>query len=289
MKEKKKCQLCGLLIDSDIETCPYCGYKQTEEKNEEKKIDVTPPNEENKKEEKKNGLHFFPTREVKVSLAKNISFFAIGYLGLNIIALIFSLIGKSLNRYFMTTIEGSGIINFACYFILFGIMLLIFWKDIHKVLVEFKKLDTWLIGFSYGILLMFVSSIINYITVTLNPGLGTNVNEASIESILTVFPALSLIVFGIIGPICEEFTYRVGLFSLTSRVSRWLPYIVVPIVFGFIHFDYQSSDLTTELLNIPSYIVAGLLLSYFYDKGGIGASIIAHVTNNMISLIISLI
>ena len=28
MKEKVKCEKCGLFIDEDCESCPYCGYPQ---------------------------------------------------------------------------------------------------------------------------------------------------------------------------------------------------------------------------------------------------------------------
>ena len=38
MKEKVKCKKCGLLIDDDMQYCPYCGYiqDQNENQNEDK-------------------------------------------------------------------------------------------------------------------------------------------------------------------------------------------------------------------------------------------------------------
>ena len=37
MKEKVKCKKCGLFIDSDCQTCPYCGYPQNSELEKEDK------------------------------------------------------------------------------------------------------------------------------------------------------------------------------------------------------------------------------------------------------------
>ena len=34
MKEKVKCKKCGLLIDDDMQYCPYCGYVQDQNENQ---------------------------------------------------------------------------------------------------------------------------------------------------------------------------------------------------------------------------------------------------------------
>ena len=102
----------------------------------------------------------------------------------------------------------------------------------------------------------------------------------------------ALIIFGLIGPICEELTYRVGLYSLTKRWNRTAAYIITPIVFGLIHFNWESltiggNTLVNELCNLPDYIVAGVLFSYYYEKGGFACSATAHVVNNLVALSIS--
>ena len=121
------------------------------------------------------------------------------------------------------------------------------------------------------------------------PHSGVNNNESSIDSITTIFPLLSLLVFGLIGPICEELTYRVGFFGFFRKINPILGYIFTAILFGFIHFDFQSNDLINELINIPSYIIAGLMLCYIYDYKGIGTSIIAHSLNNVIGILLQII
>ena len=105
MKEKVKCKKCGLFIDSDCETCPYCGYPQHEEENEEskkrdessiipEKIDViTQPeyvfNDGSKNVEKADKIHFFDfeSRVMNVKLSKSIILFVVGFFVLNLLLL----------------------------------------------------------------------------------------------------------------------------------------------------------------------------------------------------------
>ena len=117
---------------------------------------------------------------------------------------------------------------------------------------------------------------------------SSNANQSTLESIIKVYPIMSFVIFGIVGPISEELTYRVGLFSLCSRVNKVFGYIVSLIIFALIHFSWTSigtKDFVTELYNLPSYLIAGFGLAFIYDKGGIGASFIAHSLNNIYSVV----
>ena len=125
---------------------------------------------------------------------------------------------------------------------------------------------------------------------------SVNTNETGINTITTAFPILSLIVFGILGPLCEEVTYRVGLFSSISQKLKPLwAYLITILIFGLIHFDFTAlfsgnvDALIIELSNLPTYLVSGLLLCYFYTKEGFGVSSIAHIFNNLLSLLLTLI
>ena len=92
---------------------------------------------------------------------------------------------------------------------------------------------------------------------------------------------------GIIGPICEEFAYRVGLFNLGMRINRLTAYLFATVVFGLIHMhDFASVN---EWLNFPSYLIAGGILAFTYDRFGLSASITAHVVNNLYAVILTLI
>lgn len=302
MKEKVKCKKCGLFIDPDCDTCPYCGYPQNKE--EDKPIEEASQNNDkritadffdknsdiNNKVIKKEKIHFFDfeSRVLKVSWQKSLAFFLIGFLFLNLLATIISLIAQSGNWYFQASGTASGAINFACYLIIFGVLFLVLSKDSLKYLKEFAHLDSWLYGVAFGFLLMLASSAVTSF-MQLFQQTGSNANENSIDSITTSFPVLSLLVFGIIGPVCEEFTYRIGLFTLVKKYNRALAYIATSVVFGLLHFSFNMQNIVTELINLPSYIVAGLLLCYFYDYKGIGASTVAHVSNNLFALLTQII
>lgn len=286
MKEKVKCKKCGLLIDKDSNFCPYCGYDQTKE--EKTTIDVNPSDiidaNGNAAQLKRARFTDFKSQALDLNWVKSLIFFLFGFLGLKLIAYLLQIIAVvSSNWYFLASGAASSAINFSCYIMLFGGFLIFAGKDITKFFKDFKENKTLLYGLGFGFLLMIASSTVSSLMNLIRDS-GVNDNEAAIDSITTSFPLLSLIIFGILGPICEEFTYRLGLFTLLKRWNRVAAYILTAVIFGFIHFNFLSGDIVGELINIPSYIVAGVLLCYFYDYKGIGASMIAHITNNFIAI-----
>ena len=308
MKEKVKCKKCGLFIDEDCESCPYCGYpqnhdlkakanetleKNTDEKNIEnfeKTPEILFKNESNSKVEDTKKVKFFDfeSRVMKINPMKSLTFFIVGFLFIKVIALIFQLIGQNGGWYFIASGTYSGAINFASYFVTLGIIFLILSNNSNQFFKEFADKWTWIYGLGFGFLLMIASSAVTAF-MNLFQQVGENANESAIDSITTSFPVLSVIVFGLLGPICEEFTYRVGLFSFLKKYNRIAAYLGTAIVFGFLHFTFNPSTIITELINLPSYIVAGLLLCYFYDYKGIGASTVAHMTNNLFAIISQLV
>ena len=295
MKEKVKCKKCGLLIDDDMQYCPYCGYVQDQNENQnEKKENKDEPFiqtsiNSNLPKERGNNVFAFESKVLDLPLWKKIASFLLGYVGLQIIVQILKLfISTETELYFIISGSYSGAVNFGVYIILFGLFIILFNDDLFKILKEFKSSDTWISGLAYGFLVLIISSAINAM-LNLIPHSGVNNNESSIDSITTIFPLLSLLVFGLIGPICEEFTYRVGFFGFFRKINPILGYIFTAILFGFIHFDFQSNDLINELINIPSYIIAGLMLCYIYDYKGIGTSIIAHALNNVTGILLQII
>ena len=166
-------------------------------------------------------------------------------------------------------------------------MLIILNSDFIKLFSGLNKLNKWLQSLAFGVLLLIVQSTVSIIMQTIVPT-GINNNEAGIESITSLYPFLSILVFGFVGPFVEEITYRVGLFTLLRKRNRVLAYIGTAIIFGLIHFDFGASDIVTELVNLPTYLASGLLLCYFYEYAGFEASFIAHATNNLVATIISL-
>lgn len=290
MDEKKKCSHCGLLIDSSLDTCPYCGNKQseiTEEKKKENKIFSI-------KDKKSNKIDYLEGSRVLVfSYKKHIAFIINGLVMLSIVNAIITyiLIGIYGKDYVSNSINALAIISFLSYAVLFLLNLLILNKDIGRFTkIVLKEYKNYFIGVMFGILLICTS--ILYSTVITNLGFGENSNQDSATSIMLAYPKTSILILGIIGPLCEEFCYRVGLFGMLRRHNRIAAYIVTSLIFGFIHFSFDFSNtavLVNELINLPSYIIAGLILCYAYDKYGFGASMCAHMFNNLIICIISLI
>ena len=289
MNEKKKCPNCGLLIDSDMEKCPYCGYviKSDDYKANETKMVV-----DNKVEEKpkfkidKNVIKFNEPRDV--SIVKEISLFLTVFIGLSLINILVAYIVKLIDAEYLKTTNGVGVINLASYAILFITLMLILIKDYKKVFTNFIKNRTYLYGVAYGFLNILITATYSYIVTYFYPGFSQNDNENSLEAIIKIYPILSVLIFGIIGPMCEEIGYRLGLFSVLRRWNRPMAYVLVGIIFGFIHFDYTSTNLIIEFLNLPAYIFAGLLFSYIYDKEGIETSMTAHITNNVFSIVMTI-
>lgn len=294
MNEKRKCQKCSLLIDSDLDTCPYCGYKQ-EKIDENNVIDVTPINETPSKN--KVNVFAFNRKDIYLNKNKNIILFFVGFLGLQIISFLISIIILTTNEYLATFgLTGVSILNFSTYFVTAGAIILIINNDLLTVFSSFKEKRTYIYGVSYGLILIIISSFVSFIMNLITQNNQVNANETGINSITLSFPFLSFIVFGILGPIVEEVTYRIGLFSsFSKRLKPIWAYIITCLIFGFLHFDFTSlfsNDINTlivEFSNLPSYKVSGLLLCYFYHKEGFGASSIAHIFNNCLSLLLTLI
>lgn len=315
MEKNYKCRNCGEMLDNDAVVCPRCGQPFVKDEITEDEevsnfieklknpstIENNIDNVENKEnitedEVKQQGkglssLIKFPSREMKGNLWWHVSLFLIGFIGLNILAFIISFIIGIVNVDALSTFDTTAALNFGLYFILFGAFLIFVNTKIIDVLKDYKKPPTWLKGLVYGLIILGSSIIISLITYNFYPDTvdtTINDNESTIRSITTSYPVLSFIVFGFLGPICEEFTYRAGLFSGIKKLNRVAAYLTCTIVFGLIHFSFDftnTDDVIVELLNLPNYMVSGALLCYFYERDGIAVSITAHMTNNVISVL----
>lgn len=218
--------------------------------------------------------------------------FLVGFLALDIVTVIIQLILMAIMPEYFTEgseyyVTGLAMINSIRY-VLLAMTFVILLLPRLKILV--KKFLDWkgdLLGLAFGAGLILVTIAYNLIiSQFIDP--GTNTNEVYAEQMIVSFPVLSIIVLGLLGPICEEITYRYGLFSLLDKKSKILAYILTPIIFALIHFDF-TGDMKIELLNLPTYIIAGIGLTFAYDKFGFNTAVIAHVTNNMYAIIVTLI
>jgi len=143
----------------------------------------------------------------------------------------------------------------------------------------------WLLGLPFT----FVILLSSYALITLYDYFGIvledNQNQSAIVGLVQDSPIISLITFGFLGPIVEEWTYRLGIFKYLKNNNNLLAYVITLTIFGFIHFDFTSANLVNELLNLPIYLIAGAWFCYLYDKFGLQVALSTHIMNNVFSVL----
>ena len=161
--------------------------------------------------------------------------------------------------------------------------------DIPKFLFQFKSWKPYVFAIAFAVGMNLFNAFYTTIVDLFYPiKAATSGNETGIREIIKAQPAASLFIIGIIGPLCEELAYRVGLFGLLKKVNKVLAYVVAALVFGFLHFDLQSGDIVREFVFLPTYIVPGVLFCVAYDLFGLPCSWAAHVYNNVSAVLLQI-
>ena len=269
----KKCPYCEKEYPEVSRYCPYCGS----------------PNPSYK-----------PKEEKMMSYKRQLLLFGVGFIGFQVIGtlieLIFLLIGRaqfgSDNAAISSYVQSAPVsmfVNSIAYCLVFCILLFIAKPSISNIFKSFKNKKAYL-GALLAFVIIYSFTIFYSIFIQLvGPKVTDNNNQEALTSIVKVYPLISLVVFGIIGPICEELTYRVGFFDFFKRKNKIVAYIATIVIFTLIHFDFAASNIVNELLNIPYYAAAAFAFTFVYDKFGFAASVTAHIANNLFSIIASLI
>jgi len=230
---------------------------------------------ENSNQEKRPILESY----VEITNYKRIFLFIFGCFGLYLFSF---LIGLGVKTLPYSPSEKNGIATFLVYSVLFLVLILTLGKDVLKFIKTFKNWKGVLIGLAFGAgMIIFPIAYDSF--VNLFYPIKVNENEGSLRSFITIYPFASLFILGIIGPICEELTYRVGLFGIFGK-HKVLGYIVAILIFAFMHFDFESANIINELINLPSYLVSAALLTVAYDRFGFECSLVAHSANNLFSV-----
>ena len=212
-------------------------------------------------------------------LWKDIVLFVVGCIGIYVVSIIAVLITRLLNLGSESEFDGAS--NFITYAMLFVALLGVL--NIH--IPRFSKDKKWpsiLVGVGIGVGMIAMPIFYN-IFVSFFRTTDISDNEKGLRSFITIYPMLSVIFLGFIGPICEELTYRVGLFNIFKK-HKWLAYFVSILIFAFMHFGFTSEDIVNEFINLPVYIFSGAMLALAYDKFGFWGSLSAHITNNVYSV-----
>lgn len=256
-EKRVTCAECGNTYDRLLLRCPYC-----------RKGNENRPN----------------TRMTFLPIPYQISLFLIGLIGINVLAVLFSLI-------FAVVVKDNDpykylLINSMTYITLFVIDFCVILKYYNEFLEPFKKGRTYIAGLVGFAFIYGASLLVSYIMSVLVPSAGTGGNQSIAEMMILNNPVVCIFVIGLMGPFVEECAYRIGLFSLCKRASRVLAYILAIIVFAFIHIDFFSGNIINELVALPDYLIAAALFCVLYDLEGFGAVFIAHALNNLLSIIL---
>ena len=235
--------------------------------------------------------------ETQPSAIRQLVLFVLGWAGLQAIAITVSVTVRAILSYIYTNpielanalghISYPASINIISYVILLVVLVMVDWDTLKKLLPSFIRLSVVFKGIGYGALILLAGIALNSLYLAFGIDLSDNANESSITAIMRNYPFFSIIAFVIAGPICEEITYRLGLFGLLRHLNRYVAYAVTFLFFGLIHFDFDTTNMINELLNLPFYIIAGLIFCYIYEREGLATSIYAHITNNLVSFITS--
>lgn len=249
---------------------------------EEKEVNIEIDNNVDIPEPKpaKKPLHF----------GKRIALFLTGWLGFSIISIVVSFIYVLLNgQEAATSSEGTGVINFISYGILFATLMAILNVDLVRIIDVFKNWKGVLVGLGFAAAIIVVPTIYNLIVNLFYP-IDISENEQGLRGFIVIYPVLSIFILGIVGPLCEELTYRVGLFGLLKKWP-WVAYIVSTLVFALMHFGFTTTGdaMIQELLNLPIYLFSGAMFALAYHKFGLSASITAHIINNSFTVVLVII
>ena len=261
---KKNCTHCGSDYDVVEATCPAC--KCRDENFETLGI---PKN-----------ILWLPTW-------KQLVCFAIGLIGLNLISLVAELFfGDYADIHPVTYVMAVNLARYVFCAIAIACILI---HDYHKFPPFLKKWQPWVIGIGFAAALLTSSMIYSNIINLFHPTTA-NDNQQAVNALMNSYPITSIFLLGFLGPIVEEFTYRVGLYSFFRRINKYAAYALTLVIFGLIHFNFfaKGDDMINELLNLPNYMISGFLLTLAYEKFGITCAVTAHIGNNLYGVVVTI-
>lgn len=203
------------------------------------------------------------------------------YIGFLILQLIWILVLKAFVEDDVTL---SVSVVSGTYLSLFGIFIYFGIRYKKYFLSKIKDPTRYLYGLLCGVITIGIEIAVSLIITTLFPS-ETNANQAAVESYTFAYPTLMFFITVIIGPLCEEITYRVGLFELLKEKNEILALILTSLIFAFIHISFTDTTFLAEATSFPIYLTIGLCLTYGYKKYGLPCSYIAHMLLNLISFL----
>ena len=259
----RKCSNCECYYDPTLNQCPEC----------------------HKDNELRSRRGFFDNI-VSLSPIAQMGIFLIGfaYAGMLIVEIIFGLVLSDISN---PILRETLAILFVYIAMLGGIMSIVLTTRRKLFFDSFKKPLDYAFGAAYFVAAIITSIIVSAIVNIFYSG-GSNDNQNAAIDIVNNYPIIAFFILCFLGPVTEEMTYRVGLFSFLKRINIVLAFVLSAFVFAFIHFNPASDDLISELWALPSYIVPGVILAFAYYHRGPACAMTAHILYNLLSYIMIL-
>lgn len=260
----QKCPNCGTYYDPTLEKCPAC-YKHNE-LYLDRKISTSI-------------AYFHPIAQIGLFLA---GFYLIG---MTIVQLIIHAIIKDLGL--EEKVYEAIMISVTYFMMTLGLLSIVFTTRRKYFFNKYQRPLDYIYGLGYAITLFLAGLIIgNFLSIFHE--VSDNINQATAVGFANNYPILAFFVMVFLGPICEELTYRVGLYSFLRRFNKYLAIIVSSIVFALIHFTFKAENIIEELWALPTYLISGVILALAYEHRGPACSMTAHVLYNAIAFIMML-
>jgi|GEM_PF-4791518 len=218
-------------------------------------------------------------KKVVSGLVMVIGYFAI-YLGLS--QLMIPVLAEPILKLFPEPGVGS-----VVYQILFAVLAALFLillstKDIFEGMKAFgKNIERNIVKILIYIGLMFVLLVVVNLTLMSLGLLEVSANQEVINELFQSSPALMFIFAGVLAPITEELTFRLGIRRMIK--NKYLFMVISTFAFAYIHVMNAG-----DIINIFPYLVLGGVLSYVLIKenDNIFIPIVVHMIWNMLTFLL---
>ena len=170
------------------------------------------------------------------------------------------------------------------YVFLFCSLGFVAFKSKNFFIKNLKDGKNYLFGLVFGALTLCAEIVVSSLIASFYQA-EVNSNQSIVNELTKNYPTLMIITTVIIGPFCEELTYRVGLYELLRKKNEVFGFIVSGLVFAFVHIGFTDTTFLAEITAFPVYLTIAYLFNLAYKKYGLAGSVTAHAITNLVSML----
>ena len=191
-----------------------------------------------------------------------------------------------LNAYYITL----GYDNFFAYLVTFIALIICLFKLLKEDFINIKdnKKRFIICAIIFPIAFTLIALLIDFLFSKIS---SDSDNQQRILSILNSDAlAVTIISTVILAPVVEELIFRKVIHKLLERFHIVIFYIVSTASFALIHFISNTTTGIEVVIQIIPYLLSGLMLAliYRYSNYNIYVTILCHMLNNLIAIIMAL-